>query len=160
MTGAQSRTALGGGAHGTPSGLPLLRRLACALVLGIAGAGAVAAGAANPEKFRLTPVLLDRLESLQASSEAVAAIGEEEDLDAQSVEDLARKLDADPRIRALLARHRISSQEYATAVFAMLHAGMYLAMESTADKKARAAAMASFTPEQRANIELLRRRIR
>ena len=78
--------------------------------------------------------------------------------DAQSVQELARQLDADPRIRALLARHRVSSIEYATAVYAALHAGMFLAMESLADKASRTSALASFTPEQRANIELLRRR--
>jgi hypothetical protein len=37
---------------------------------------------------------------------------------------------------------------------------MFIATESAADKKALAAAMAAFTPEQRANIELLRKRVK
>jgi len=98
------------------------------------------------------------MEALQAASPEAARPGDDDEPDAQSVQELARQLDADPRIRALLARHRVSSIEYATAVYAALHAGMFLAMESLADKASRTSALASFTPEQRANIELLRRR--
>lgn len=98
------------------------------------------------------------MEALQAASPEAARPGDDDEPDAQSVQELARQLDADPRIRALLARHRVSSIEYATAVYAALHAGMFLAMESLTDKASRTSALASFTPEQRANIELLRRR--
>lgn len=111
-----------------------------------------------PERFRLTPQLLERMEAPQAASPEAARPGDDDEPDAQSVQELARQLDADPRIRALLARHRVSSIEYASAVYAALHAGMFLAMESLTDKASRTSALASFTPEQRANIELLRRR--
>ena len=135
----------------------LLRHTLAALGLCVASASALAAGPPPPERFRLTPQLLERMEALQAASPEAARPGDDEP-DAQSVQELARQLDADPRIRALLARHRVSSIEYATAVYAALHAGMFLAMESLTDKASRTSALASFTPEQRANIELLRRR--
>lgn len=136
----------------------LLRSVLGAWMVWLAGASALAAGPVSPERFRLTPQLLDRMEALQAASPATARPGDDDEPDAQSVQELARQLEADPRIRALLARHQLSSMEYAIAAHAVLHAGMYLAMESVADKPSRASALASFTPEQRANIELLRRR--
>ena len=135
----------------------MLRCTAFAWALGAAGAGAAQA---LPEQFRLTPQLLDRMEAIQAAAPPTAQIDDSEEPDAQSVEDLARKLDADPRSRALLARYKVNSLEYAQAAYAALHAGMFLAMESAADKKAHAAALASFTPAQRANIELMRRRMK
>ena len=136
----------------------LLRHTLAAFWLCMASASALAAGPPPPERFRLTPQLLERMEALQAASPEAARPGDDDEPDAQSVQELARQLDADPRIRALLARHRVSSIEYASAVYAALHAGMFLAMESLADKASRTSALASFTPEQRANIELLRRR--
>ncbi|GAB2461952.1 hypothetical protein GCM10027082_11350 [Comamonas humi] len=136
----------------------MLRHHLRALALGIACACALTAHAAEPEKFKLTPVLLDRMQVLQTEADAMGKGQAERDVDAQSVAELARELDADPRIRALLAKHRISSGDYASAVFAMLHAGTFLAMEPTLGKRDWSAALAKFTPEQRANIELLRKR--
>ncbi|EER61259.1 conserved hypothetical protein [Acidovorax delafieldii 2AN] len=136
----------------------MFRHFICALVLGAASASLCAASAAPAERFRLTPALLDRMEAVQAASQAIAHDSEDQDVDAQSVEELARALEADPRIRSLLARHKITSTDYAAAVFAAVHAGAFLAMESAARKKDLAAALASFTPEQRANIEVLRSR--
>jgi len=128
------------------------------LALGTACALALTAHAAGQERFRLTPALLERLQALQADADALTNGQAADEVDAQSADELARELDADPRIRALLARHRIGSADYAAAVFATLHAGTYLAMEQTMDRQERNAALASFTPEQRANIELLRTR--
>ncbi|QNP59984.1 hypothetical protein [Paenacidovorax monticola] len=136
----------------------MFRPIACALVLCAATVSALAAGAIDPAKFRLTPVLLDRMDAVQNDLKAVSKGDGEKDADVESIEELARELQADPRIRAALAKHKISSTEYATGVFAALHAGMYRATESAANKKQQAAALASFTPEQRANIELLRGR--
>lgn len=77
-----------------------------------------------------------------------------DDEDAESVDDIARKLDAHPRVRAALVRHKLTSREYATAVLAALHAGMVLAMEKAPGAKIDP----EFTPEQRANVELMRAR--
>ena len=67
-----------------------------------------AAGPADPAHFRLTPALLDRMEAVTAEANKQPGAKKEEDddneADAESVEDIARKLDADPRTRALLAR--------------------------------------------------------
>jgi len=128
------------------------------LALGAACALALTVHAAGQDGFRLTPALLERMQALQAEADALTNSQAGEEVDAQSADELARELDADPRIRALLARHRIGSADYAAAVFAILHAGTYLAMEQTLDRQERNAALASFTPEQRANIELLRAR--
>ncbi|HCE90995.1 MAG: hypothetical protein A2Z90_12195 [Burkholderiales bacterium GWA2_64_37] len=136
----------------------MFRHFVCALVLGAASASLWAAPATPAERFRLTPTLLGRMEAVQAASQAIAHDSEDQDVDAQSVEELARALEADPRIRSLLARHKITSTDYAAAVFAAVHAGTFLAMETAAHKKDLAAALASFTPEQRANIEVLRSR--
>ena len=115
--------------------------------------------AADPATFRLTPALLDRMEAATAEANRLPQSRKNEDEDsgddAESVEDIARKLDADPRVRAILTRHGLTSTEYATATLAALHAGMALAVE-----KAPGAAKAAqgFTPAQRANLELMRAR--
>lgn len=129
-----------------------------ALMFVLAGAHALAAGPADPARFRLTSALLDRMEALQSSAEAMRKTADDVDVETGSVQELARTLEADPRARSLLARHGITSTEYATGVFAVLHAGMFLAVASATSPKEQASAMASFTPEQRANIELMRKR--
>ncbi|MFT3802370.1 MAG: hypothetical protein QM766_14280 [Burkholderiaceae bacterium] len=153
------------------------RRLIAALAFLVLAATALiptakntwAASGTDPARFRLTPSLLDRMEAatseLQKLPQAGAKAGAEANAgdeadddadgdDAESIEDIARKLDADPRVRAALARHGLSSREYATAVLAALHAGMVLAMEKAPGPKGTQ----DFTPEQRANVELMRTR--
>jgi hypothetical protein len=73
-----------------------------------------------------------------------------------SVEGIARKVDADPKLKALLAKHGISSTEYALSVHAMLHAGMYLMFESSMPKPKATELYSGYTKAQQANIELLR----
>ena len=115
--------------------------------------------AADPATFRLTPALLDRMEAATAEANRLPQSRKNEDEDsgddAESVEDIARKLDADPRVRAILARHGLTSTEYATATLAALHAGMALAVEKAPGASRQAQ---GFTPAQRANVELMRGR--
>ncbi len=73
-----------------------------------------------------------------------------------SVEGIARKVDADPKLKALLARHGLSSMDYAMSVHAMLHAGMYLMFESSMPKPKATELYSGYTKAQQANIELLR----
>ncbi|OVZ63696.1 hypothetical protein CDO44_03290 [Pigmentiphaga sp. NML080357] len=123
-------------------------------VTALSAGGALAASGADPAHFRLTPALLDRMEAVAAELKNVKTADvddDDDDADAESVEDIARKLDAQPKVRAALARHGLTSLEYATATLAALHAGMYLATGQGADTKA----LASFTPEQRANIKTM-----
>lgn len=135
-----------------------LGALMSALMLVSAGAPALAAGPADPARFRLTPALLDRMEALRSAAETMGKATDDVDVETGSVQELARELEADPRVRSLLARHGVTSTDYATGVFAVLHAGLFLAMASAANPAQQASAMASFTPEQRANIELMRKR--
>lgn len=145
----------------------MLRTLAAALaffalsVVALLVTHTSAWAAADPATFRLTPALLDRMEAATAEAAKLpqpkkkAGDDEDDGEDAESIEDLARKLDADPRVRAILKRHGISATEYATATFAALHAGMALAVEKApgAAKQAQ-----NFTPAQRANVEVMRAR--
>jgi len=142
----------------------MLQRITAALALLMALA-CVSAWAADPARFRLTPALLDRM---QAATDEVNKLppvpdkskrkngdsDEDDGDDAESVEDIARKLDAQPQVRAVLARHGLTSREYATATLAALHAGMVLAVEKAPGAKLPP----DLTPEQRANIDLLRAR--
>lgn len=137
---------------------PFLALAVMALLLTATSARA----AADPANLRLTPALLDRVEAVNAEARKLPppksqrqSADDDEGSDDESVEDMARKLEADPRVRALLARHRLTSLEYTTAMLAAMHAGMALA----AEKAPGAARQAQhFTPAQRANIELLRGR--
>ncbi|WP_036595456.1 hypothetical protein [Ottowia thiooxydans] len=117
-----------------------------------------AANGTDPARFRLTPALLERMNAVEAELKQSGAANKQnddnDDADAESVQDIARKLDAQPHIRAALARQKLSSTEYVSAGLAALHAGMYLAVEKSADPRAAA----SLTPEQRANIEVMRAR--
>ena len=139
---------------------PALTRTLAALALIATTAGAWAAGAADPARLRLTPALLDRMEAAAAELRRLPqAPGKDSgdgdgDDDAESVEDIARKLDAHPQVRAALARQGLTSREYAAATLAALHAGMVLAVEKAPGAKPAQ----GLTPEQRANVELMRTR--
>lgn len=114
------------------------------------------AWAGDPAQLRLTPALLDRMDKVAAELKHLPRqdADEDENEDAQSVDDIARRLDAHPQVRAALARQSLSSREYATAMLAALHAGMVLAVA----KAPGAQAGQNLTPAQRANVELLRAR--
>ena len=141
-----------------PLTIALVLCAALAATLFLPADEARASNGMDPAHFRLTPALLDRMNAVAAELQDTPEVDADDDEDeqdddaAESVDDIARKLDAQPEVRAALARHQLSSQEYVSATFAALHAGMYLAMEKSADPQA----LASFTPEQRANIEAMR----
>ncbi|GAB3096996.1 hypothetical protein GCM10027287_48600 [Bordetella muralis] len=114
---------------------------------------------ADPASFALTPAMLERmaavtveLGTVQLAGDGDADDDDDDSDDAESVEGLARRLDAQPEVRAALARHGLSSQQYVAATLAVLHAGMYLAVEQSAGPQA----LASFTSQQRDNIEVVR----
>ena len=141
---------------------PLTRALAsltlAAMALLATTTSAWAAGVADPARLRLTPALLDRMEAAAAELRKLPQPpdkqGNEDEVDAESVDDIARKLDAHPQVRAALARHGLNSREYAAAALAALHAGMVLA----AEKAPGAKPAQGLTPEQRANVEVMRTR--
>lgn len=142
---------------------PLTRTLAgftlAATALIATTTSAWSAGAADPARLRLTPALMDRMEAAAADLRKLPRQAhkdgqDEEGEDAESAEDIARKLDALPQVRATLARHGLTSREYAAATLAALHAGMALAVE----KAPGAQGAQGMTPEQRANVEVMRAR--
>jgi len=140
--------------------LPVITLVLCAALT-----NAWAAGAADPATFRLTPALLDRMEAATAEVNKLPAKtgsrpgqnddDSSDDDDDESVEDMARKIDADPRVRSVLARHGLTSVEYAIATLAAFHAGMALAVEKG---PGAAKAAQGFTAAQRANVEVMRSR--
>ncbi len=130
---------------------------------------AMAASDADPARYRLTPAVLERMDAVtkelkdlprgEASGDQRGRSDPSEDDDddsddAESIDDIARKLDAQPGVRAAMARHGLTSREYAVAALAALHAGMALAVEKAPGGKANT----QLTPEQRANIEVMRGR--
>jgi hypothetical protein len=149
--------------------LRLLRAsvLALALVFMLPPASA----APDPAEFRLTPELLRKFEAVDAEGKRLfKAEEEDDDEDAgdedddeeddakdQTVEGMAAKLAADPKIKALLARHGLTPMEFALSAHALLHAGMYLAFEQAMDKQKAAELLRGYTKTQQANIELVRK---
>ena len=120
------------------------------------------ARAADPEeRFLLTPALLAKMKAAGPELKKLDKDDEEEQDDGKSnnlsAEEFARILDKEPRARAILARHGMSTREFALTSYAMLHAGMFVGLEPTMNKKQAAEMLAKFTKEQRANVELLRK---
>ena len=70
----------------------LLRHTLAAFWLCMASASALAAGPPSPERFRLTPQLLERMEALQAASPEAARPGDDDEPDAQSGQEPLRPL--------------------------------------------------------------------
>ena len=131
-----------------------------------------ARAAPDPAQYRLTVEALRTLEAIDAESKQAAAgrNGEESD-DAEddnddddsdddkdaTVEGIARKVDANPQLKAALARKGMSGMDFALTFHAVLHAGMYLAFEDSMDKQKAAELYRSYSKAQQANIELLRK---
>lgn len=120
------------------------------------------ARAADPEeRFLLTPALLAKMKAAGPELKKLEKDDEEEQDDGKSnnlsAEEFARVLDKESRAKAILARHGLSTREFALTTYAMLHAGMFVGLEPTMNKKQAAEMLAKFTKEQRANVELLRK---
>lgn len=116
--------------------------------------------AADPEEhFVLTPALLAKMKA--AAPELKKLDKKERDDENENnnptAEEYARMIDKEPRAKAILARHGLSTREFALATYAMMHAGMFVGLEPTMNKKQAADMLAKFTKEQRANVELLRK---
>lgn len=110
--------------------------------------------------FVVTPALLKKLENAEKESKLLKRDDDDEDDDSdsgeQTVEGAIKRLERDPRARALLAKHGIGSREMVLASFAMLHAGFYVMMEKSMDKQKAAQAYKGYTKAQKANIALMR----
>jgi len=118
--------------------------------------------AAGPEeRFLLTPALLAKMKAAGPELKKLEKDDDEEQDDGKSnnmsAEEFTRVLDKEPRAKAILARHGLSTREFALTSYAMLHAGMFVGLEPSMNKKQAAEMLATFTKEQRANVALLRK---
>ena len=136
---------------------------AALLAAGICCAGPASA-AASADQYLLTQGVLDRMKA--AEIDLVAAghrqgsgndhDGGDDAVETPTVEGLIRTIEADTPARAALAKHGLTSTDYALASFAVLHAGFYVVMERAMDRNRAAGLLATFTREQKANIALVR----
>ena len=106
------------------------------------------------EKFA---ALNREMEKLPRPKGADTKDDDDDQKDGETVDDIVKKIDAQPAAKALLAKHGFSSRSYALTAMALFQAGFYLAMEPSMDKKKGAALLASYPKETQANIELLRK---
>jgi hypothetical protein len=110
--------------------------------------------------FLLTPALMQKFKAAQADAAKYEREDKDDDKDDgdkdQSIEGIMKKIERDPKAKALLAKHGIGTREYAHAAYAMLHAGMFVALEKSMDKAGREKLYAGYTSEQKANISLMR----
>lgn len=117
--------------------------------------------AADPEeRFLLTPALLAKMKAAGPELKKLEKDDEEKDdgkSNNMSAEEFTRVLDKEPRAKAILAKHGLSTREFALSTYAMLHAGMFVGLEPSMNKKQAAEMLATFTKEQRANVALLRK---
>ncbi|MES2322930.1 MAG: hypothetical protein V4633_11770 [Pseudomonadota bacterium] len=126
------------------------------LALSLLAAPALAADDAS--HFQLSPTILQKLMSaeaemklLQKPDEGLAAPDED-----KSIAAAIRRIDADPKTTAVLAKHGLTSRDLVLSTHALYHAGMFVSTESTLDEKKRAALYQSYTSEQQANIDMIR----
>lgn len=130
-----------------------------ALLLSFTMAAGTAHAADDASSFLLTPALMNKMKAIEADVKKQKGGKEDDDEDAanpETVADLARTLDKDKVVKAVLAKHGVSSREMASATFAMMHAGMYVMFEQSMDKKKAAQLLAGYTKAQQANVALVR----
>ncbi len=134
--------------------MTLLKLVFCAILL----LAVPAFAAEDASRFVLTADLMQKLKSaetdmkaLHKADEAVEAAEPEPTIDSAIA-----KLEKDPETRTILAKHGLSTRDLVLASFAMLHAGMYVSMEQTMDKKKSKDLFKGYTKEQKANIALVR----
>jgi hypothetical protein len=137
-----------------------LPQILAATLLAMSVAAAPALAADDASNFLLTPALIKKIEAMNAEAKKIKGDKEDEDDDAsnaETVEELKKVFEKDKVAMALMAKHGVTSREMASASFAMIHAGFYVAFEESMDKKKAAQMFAGYTKEQQANIALMRK---
>jgi hypothetical protein len=132
-------------------------RILAAIVLALIFAAGASAQQEEFERYALTPATLEKM---NAAGKELKKIGKDKKDSSKSdmgVDDYAKLLDSTPAAKAILAKHGLTSRNFALGTFAVAHAGLFLMMEPSMDKKGRAELLSTYTPETRANIELLRK---
>ncbi|MEH6437998.1 hypothetical protein, partial [Massilia sp. DD77] len=134
-------------------------RIAASLLVALSLCAAPAFAADPGEHFLLTPALLAKIKAAAPELKKLEKDEEEKDdgKDQLSVDDYVKAINAEPRARAVLARHGLGVRDFALSTFALVHAGMFVGMEPMMNKKQAAEMLGGFTKEQKANIALLRK---
>ena len=133
-------------------------RLLASVLLAL-GAAAPAFAYEDFERHTLTVPLLEKFQAASLEAEKLSKNKDDDkggDGDMTTVE-MVKLLDATPGVKPLLAKHGLTTRSYALTTLALIQAGFWVAMEPSMDKKKAAAQLAAYTPETRANIELLRK---
>src|SRR3990167_5366137 len=112
---------------------------------------------ADPQRHALTVPLLEKFNAANKELEKSVKKSDDDEKDDQTVEELVKSLDATPGVKPVLARHGLTTRTYALTALAIFHAGVYLMMEPSMDRKKGAALLASYPKETQANIDLLRK---
>ena len=134
-------------------------RFVTALAFSLTFAGTALASETDPTRHALT---LPELQHYRKASHELRKLepnqtaGEDPGM-GLSVEAMARKLEAQPAARPILASHGFTSYGYALAAQAFIHSALYLALEPSMEQKKAASIYAGYPKEQQANIELLRK---
>ena len=117
-----------------------------------------ARAAEDPSHFQLTQTLVDKLKAAETDMKMLQKPDEPaQPADADTSIDAAiRKIDQDAPTTAVLAKHGLTSRDLVLSAHALLHAGTFVSLEPTMDKKASTALYQGYTSEQRANIDLVR----
>lgn len=115
-----------------------------------------ATAAEDASHFLLTPTLVAKFKAAGPDLRSIEHRKDDADESDQSIEGMVKKIEREPAAKAVLIKHGLSPREFALATFAMMHAGFYVAMEKTMDKKKGAELYATYTREQKANIALMR----
>lgn len=127
-------------------------------------AAALAFGLAAPafaeSGFTRHTLTVAQVEKHQAASreleKTIRKKDDDGDKDGMSVDEFEKELDRTPGVKPVLARHGFTSRAYAVVTLALFEAGFHLMMEPSMGANVKQA-MASYPPEMRANIELLRK---
>ena len=136
----------------------MMKRFAAALLLALGLAG----GAQAESPYTRHALTVAGVEKFQAATrELEKSIKKKDDQDGDkdgmTVDELVKELDATPGVKPILARHGLTSRDYALTTLAVFEAGFHLMMEPAMDRKKGAELLKSYPAETRANIELLRK---
>ena len=151
--------------------MQLSRTIAAVLLAaGIACSGAAGAARLDPDHYLITSEVMARMKAIEVEFEksGYRPLGDDDAEDTgrdrkkdrkndnPSPEELVREIESSSEAMAALKRHGLTSRDFALTSFALLHAGIYVMLEDSMDKKGAADLLAKFTKEQRANVALVR----
>jgi hypothetical protein len=134
-------------------------RLLSALLLALALALAMPALADDEADILRHALSAQMLENFKAATKELEKLGYKEDksLEDKSIDEAAKIIESKPGVKPILSKYGFNGRTYQLTVGAMVIAGMYLALEPSLSKKDQAGQLASYPPQMRANIELLRK---